>query len=119
MLADLALQRSPGSPLKEVCKGAGPISDCPGGTGKVEISRWSPGRIEVKIEEPSSVDRPAPFIDFDGIEEERFIAFCAHAVALARRWVVMSCEWRYVASLERAGLPLVRFGIWHKLDGAP
>jgi site-specific DNA-methyltransferase (adenine-specific) len=63
--------------------------------------------------------RPAPLIDFDCIEEERFIAFCAHAVTLARRWVVMSCEWRYVASLERAGLPLVRFGIWHKLGGAP
>jgi len=56
MLADLALQRSPGNPRKDVYKGVGPISDCPGGTGKVEISRWSPGRIEVKIEEPNSVD---------------------------------------------------------------
>ncbi len=63
--------------------------------------------------------RPAPLLDFDSISEKEFIAFCSHAVALARRWVVMSCEWRYVASLERAGLPLVRFGIWHKLDSAP
>jgi site-specific DNA-methyltransferase (adenine-specific) len=63
--------------------------------------------------------RPSPLIDFDSIAEERFIELCAHAVTLAKRWVVMSCEWRYVASLERAGLPLVRFGIWHKLDSAP
>ena len=58
-------------------------------------------------------------IDFDSITEEQFIAFCGHAVQLATRWVVMSCEWRYVAGLEKAGLPLVRFGIWHKPNGAP
>jgi site-specific DNA-methyltransferase (adenine-specific) len=63
--------------------------------------------------------KPAPLIPFDSIAEERFISFCAHSVTLARRWVVMSCEWRYVASLEKAGLPLVRFGIWHKLGAAP
>jgi hypothetical protein len=56
MLADLALQRSTGNPRKDVYKGTGPISNCPGGTGKVEISRWSPARIEVKIEEPNMVD---------------------------------------------------------------
>jgi len=63
--------------------------------------------------------RPVPLVDFDSITEEQFIAFCGHAVALATRWVVMSCEWRYVAGLEKAGLPLVRFGIWHKPNGAP
>ena len=63
--------------------------------------------------------RSAPLIDFDSMGEQQFLAFCGNAVTLARRWVVLSCEWRYVASLERAGLPLVRFGIWHKPDGAP
>jgi site-specific DNA-methyltransferase (adenine-specific) len=58
-------------------------------------------------------------VDFDSITEEQFIAFCGHAVQLATRWVVMSCEWRYVAGLEKAGLPLVRFGVWHKPNGAP
>jgi site-specific DNA-methyltransferase (adenine-specific) len=62
---------------------------------------------------------PGRLIDFDSLAEEQFVAFCAHAVALAKRWVVMSCEWRYVRSLEKAGLPLVRFGIWHKQGGAP
>ncbi len=61
----------------------------------------------------------APLVDFDSITEEQFIAFCGHAVQLATRWVVMSCEWRYVVGLEKAGLPLVRFGIWLKPNGAP
>ncbi len=62
---------------------------------------------------------PTPLVDFDYMPEERFVEFCGHAVALAKRWVVLSCEWRYVAALERAGLPLVRFGIWLKQDSAP
>jgi site-specific DNA-methyltransferase (adenine-specific) len=62
---------------------------------------------------------PVALIDFDSMPEERFIGFCAHAVTLAKRWVVMSCDWHYVVALEKAGLPLVRFGMWHKLDSAP
>ena len=62
---------------------------------------------------------PSPLVDFESMSEERFIGFCGHAVKLAKRWVVLSCEWRYVAALEKAGLPLVRFGLWLKPDGAP
>jgi site-specific DNA-methyltransferase (adenine-specific) len=58
-------------------------------------------------------------IDFDSLTEEQFIAFCAHAVALAKRWVVMSCAWQHAAQLEKAGVPLVRLGIWHKPNSAP
>jgi site-specific DNA-methyltransferase (adenine-specific) len=60
-----------------------------------------------------------PTIDFDCFTEEQFIEFCRNAVTQAKRWVVMSCAWRHAAELERAGLPLVRFGIWLKLDSAP
>lgn len=62
---------------------------------------------------------PSLLVDFDSITEEQFIAFCGHAVQLARRWVILTCEWRYVIGLEKAGLPLVRFGIWLKQDSAP
>src|ERR1700690_2963607 len=31
----------------------------------------------------------------------------------------MSCAWQHAALLERAGVPLVRLGIWHKPNGAP
>lgn len=58
-------------------------------------------------------------VDFDSISEEDFVAFCANALTLAKRWVVMSCAWQHAAQLEKAGLPLVRLGIWHKPNGAP
>jgi site-specific DNA-methyltransferase (adenine-specific) len=64
-------------------------------------------------------DSLSPLVDFKSMSEENFIGFCGHAVKLAKRWIVLSCEWRYVAALERAGLPLVRFGLWLKPDGAP
>jgi site-specific DNA-methyltransferase (adenine-specific) len=62
---------------------------------------------------------PSQLVDFESTPEEQFIGLCGHAVKLAKRWVVLSCEWRYIAALERAGLPLVRFGLWVKPDGAP
>jgi site-specific DNA-methyltransferase (adenine-specific) len=58
-------------------------------------------------------------IDFEGISEQKFIEFCGNAVAQAKRWVVMSCAWQHAAELEKAGVPLVRLGVWHKPNGAP
>jgi site-specific DNA-methyltransferase (adenine-specific) len=58
-------------------------------------------------------------IDFDSLTQEAFIEFCANAVSLAKRWVVMSCAWQHAAELERSGVPLVRLGVWHKPNGAP
>ena len=58
-------------------------------------------------------------IDFDSLTEVQFIAFCVDSVTLAKRWVVMSCAWQHAALLEKAGVPLVRLGIWHKPNGAP
>ena len=58
-------------------------------------------------------------IDFDSITEAQFIEFCGNAVAQAKRWVVMSCAWQHAAELEKAGVPLVRLGVWHKPNGAP
>ncbi len=61
----------------------------------------------------------ASLIDFESISEEQFITFCASAVRLARRWVVLSCAWQHAAALEKAGVPLVRLGVWHKINSAP
>jgi len=58
-------------------------------------------------------------IDFESFTEEQFVALCTNAVTLAKRWVVLSCAWQHAALLEKAGLPLVRLGIWHKPNGAP
>src|SRR5271156_5534715 len=56
----------------------------------------------------------APLVDFDSLTEAQFIEFCANSVAQAKRWVVMSCAWQHAALLEKAGVPLVRLGVWHK-----
>lgn len=61
----------------------------------------------------------ASSINFDCITEEQFIEFCANAINLARRWVIMTCAWQHAAELERAGLPLVRLGAWIKKGAAP
>lgn len=58
-------------------------------------------------------------IDFDSLTEAQFIEFCGNVIGQARRWVVMNCAWQHAAELERAGLPLVRLGVWHKPNGAP
>ena len=58
-------------------------------------------------------------IDFHSLTEAQFTEFCGNAVAQARRWVVMSCAWQHAALLEKAGVPLVRLGIWHKPNAAP
>jgi site-specific DNA-methyltransferase (adenine-specific) len=58
-------------------------------------------------------------VDFDSITEPQFIEFCANAIVQAKRWVVMTCAWQHAAELEKAGIPLVRLGVWHKPNGAP
>lgn len=58
-------------------------------------------------------------IDFSCISDQAFIDLCAESVRIARRWVVMTCEWRHAAMAEQAGLPVVRLGVWVKPNGAP
>lgn len=58
-------------------------------------------------------------IDFDSISDDQFIVLCRECVRVARRWVIMTCEWRYAANTEQAGLPVVRLGVWVKPNGAP
>ena len=58
-------------------------------------------------------------INFDSITPERFRKDCGAWVEMTRRWVLLTCEWRHAATLEDAGLPLVRLGVWVKPNGAP
>ncbi|MDR2893020.1 MAG: site-specific DNA-methyltransferase [Deltaproteobacteria bacterium] len=55
---------------------------------------------------------------FEHISPEDFVSSVSTLCALSRRWVVMTCEWRYMHLLDEAGL-LVRFGMWVKRNGAP
>ena len=58
-------------------------------------------------------------VDFESINDEAFLAFCGDMVRVARRWVVMTCDWRHSAAAERSGLPVVRCGVLVKPDAAP
>lgn len=58
-------------------------------------------------------------IQFPSFSEEQFITFCKDCVALAKRWVIMTCAWQHAAKIEEAGLPLIRLGCWIKENGAP
>lgn len=58
-------------------------------------------------------------VDFDAINDDQFFALCSESVRIARRWVIMTCEWRHAALAEQAGLPVVRLGVWIKPNGAP
>lgn len=57
-------------------------------------------------------------IDFASITDDEFVDMCGTLVGLAKRWVVMTCEWRHAIRLEDMGL-LVRLGVWVKPNGAP
>lgn len=58
-------------------------------------------------------------IDFESITEAQFLAICRESVRVARRWVVMTCDWQHAAIAKESGLPVVRLGIWIKPNGAP
>jgi len=58
-------------------------------------------------------------ITFQSITEDSFMYLCKQFVELAKRWVIMTCEWQHAAQLESSGLPLIRLGVWIKPNGAP
>lgn len=58
-------------------------------------------------------------IEFSSIDDETFQRVCKLSVEAARRWVIMTCEWRHAANAENAGLPVIRVGVWIKPNGMP
>jgi site-specific DNA-methyltransferase (adenine-specific) len=58
-------------------------------------------------------------IDFASVTEAQFIADLDALVSISRRWVLMTCEWRYVSAVEASRDYFVRFGVWTKPNGAP
>ena len=57
-------------------------------------------------------------VDFDCLPDEVFEPLCIDLVKTARRWVVMTCEWRHAVKLEESGV-LVRLGVWVKPNPTP
>lgn len=71
-----------------------------------------------RVGKNGSADNAAS-ITFDSIAADDFIGFTEQFLAISKRWVVMTCDWRHCAELEARELPLVRFGVWTKPNGAP
>jgi site-specific DNA-methyltransferase (adenine-specific) len=59
-------------------------------------------------------------IDFASITDAEFVRLCKQFCGIARRWVVMTCDWRHAAEAERR-LPdlFIRAGVWIKPNGMP
>jgi site-specific DNA-methyltransferase (adenine-specific) len=64
-------------------------------------------------------DLDGPLIDFPPMTTADFLDFAGRCVAQARRWVVMTCDWKHAAAIEQFRLPLVRLGVWVKAGSAP
>jgi site-specific DNA-methyltransferase (adenine-specific) len=64
----------------------------------------------------TGVERQA--LGFDQITAGGLVEQVEAWTQIARRWVLMTCDWRHMGALDAAGL-LVRFGIWRKPNGAP
>lgn len=59
-------------------------------------------------------------IDFASITDDDFVRLCRAFCLTARRWVVLTCDWRHAAEAERR-LPdlFIRAGVWVKPNGMP
>jgi hypothetical protein len=57
-------------------------------------------------------------IDFAAIDADTFLALCRECVRVARRWVILTCDWRHAAAAEQMD-SFVRLGVWVKPDAAP
>lgn len=87
------------------------ISDPPYGDEETHNSHLS--KITLKNGEPAG-----QALQFDGITCDQCVEIAKRWTGLAARWVVFTCEWKFMHALDAAGL-LIRFGIWRKPDGAP
>lgn len=59
-------------------------------------------------------------VHFDSITDDQFLWVCRRCVRAAKRWVVMTCEWRHAVAAERElGKEFVRLGVFLKPDASP
>jgi len=61
-------------------------------------------------------------VDFDSVTPEFLRDTYSMIAPKLKSWLVAFMDWRHIASLEKEppnGLRFVRFGIWHKPNGAP
>ena len=88
--------------------------------GNVDVVITDPPYGEATHAGARSIEALArPLVDFAPIADADLVRFCRRFVEIANRWVILTCEWQHAACLEAAGAPLVRLGVWVKLQSAP
>jgi site-specific DNA-methyltransferase (adenine-specific) len=60
-----------------------------------------------------------PIVTFASIDDAAFLDLCRECVRVARRWVLMTCDWRHAAVAVLSDCGVVRCGVWVKPDAAP
>lgn len=72
-----------------------------------------------KFNDPVKND-PVKLVDFNSVDSEYMISLAKKLCELAKRWVVMTCDWRHCAAIE-AALPeiFIRAGVWTKPNPTP
>ena len=60
-----------------------------------------------------------PIITFDSLSDDGFLDLCRESVRVARRWVLMTCDWRHAALAENSECGVIRCGVWVKPNAAP
>lgn len=61
-------------------------------------------------------------VTFESMGDAAFLHLCRESVRVARRWVLMTCDWRHAAVAfcdGGVGPSVVRCGVWVKPDAAP
>lgn len=87
--------------------------------GSVDVTITDPPYGDVTHSGARTKTASNRLVNFASITDDQFRRDCEMWLAMSSRWVVMTCEWRHAATLEAAGLPLVRLGVWIKPNGAP
>lgn len=65
-------------------------------------------------------DGEEKFIDFAHIEADELLECIGWMLRRARRWVVFTCDWRFISQIEAAfPTEFIRFGVWVKPNAAP
>jgi site-specific DNA-methyltransferase (adenine-specific) len=57
-------------------------------------------------------------LGFAGLTTDDFVTLCDDMVAMTRRWVVMTCDYRLAPAVFDRDY-FIRLGVWIKIDGAP
>ena len=97
----------------------------------LEIMRgWPDSCVDVVITDPPYGEKThagartgggtEKLITFDSVTAEYMVSLARRLCVLSKRWVVMTCDWRHCAEIEKQCPDIfIRAGVWIKPNGMP